>query len=53
MLFGVYEQVSTAGSLAALPVFAWEVTLAVRLLAKGFDPVGPAAPAGRPVPVAA
>ncbi|GGS23987.1 hypothetical protein Snoj_19590 [Streptomyces nojiriensis] len=37
VLFGVYEQVSAAGSLAALPVFAWEVTLAVRLLAKGFD----------------
>ncbi|MGW6985620.1 DUF4386 domain-containing protein, partial [Streptomyces sp. NPDC054932] len=37
VLFGAYEQVSVAGSLAALPVFAWEVTLAVRLLAKGFD----------------
>ncbi|MEU8937202.1 DUF4386 domain-containing protein [Streptomyces goshikiensis] len=37
VLFGVYEQVSVAGSLAALPVFAWEVTLAVRLLFKGFD----------------
>ncbi|MCM9076636.1 DUF4386 domain-containing protein [Streptomyces spororaveus] len=37
VLFGTYEQVSVAGSLAALPVFAWEVTLAVRLLGKGFD----------------
>ncbi|MER5730272.1 DUF4386 domain-containing protein [Streptomyces sp. NPDC002138] len=37
VLFGVYEQVSVIGSLAALPVFAWEVTLAVRLLVKGFD----------------
>lgn len=37
VLFGAYEQVSVAGSLAALPVFAWEVTLAVRLLGKGFD----------------
>ncbi|MFB6820469.1 DUF4386 domain-containing protein [Streptomyces virginiae] len=37
VLFGIYEQVSLPGSLAALPVFAWEVTLAVRLLAKGFD----------------
>lgn len=36
VLFGLYEQVSVAGSVAALPVFAWEVTLAVRLLAKGF-----------------
>ncbi|MFD4135224.1 DUF4386 domain-containing protein [Streptomyces goshikiensis] len=39
VLFGVYEQVSVAGSLAALPVFAWEVTLAFRLLFKGFDEV--------------
>ncbi|MFD6938947.1 DUF4386 domain-containing protein [Streptomyces goshikiensis] len=37
VLFGVYEQVSVAGSLAAVPVFAWEVTLAGRLLFKGFD----------------
>ncbi|MEY2227610.1 MULTISPECIES: DUF4386 domain-containing protein [Streptomyces] len=37
VLFGIYEQVSVAGSLAALPVFAWEVSLAVRLLARGFD----------------
>ncbi|MET9887986.1 DUF4386 domain-containing protein [Streptomyces sp. NPDC006430] len=36
VLFGLYAQVSVAGSLAALPVFAWEVTLAVRLLTKGF-----------------
>ncbi|WP_327135002.1 DUF4386 domain-containing protein [Streptomyces sp. NBC_01343] len=36
VLFGLYEQVSAAGTLAALPVFAWEVGLAIRLLAKGF-----------------
>ncbi|MER5863401.1 DUF4386 domain-containing protein [Kitasatospora sp. NPDC002040] len=36
VLFGVYEQVSVPGSLAALPVFAWEVTLAVRLIVSGF-----------------
>ncbi|MEV6582637.1 DUF4386 domain-containing protein [Streptomyces sp. NPDC051582] len=36
VLFGAYPQVSAAGSLAALPVFAWEVGLAVRLIAKGF-----------------
>ncbi|MEV0414092.1 DUF4386 domain-containing protein [Streptomyces sp. NPDC050448] len=42
VLFGLYEQVSVAGSLAALPVFGWEVTLAVWLLAKGFTrPVQP------------
>ncbi|RSS83541.1 DUF4386 domain-containing protein [Streptomyces sp. WAC06614] len=38
VLFGLYPQVSAPGSLAALPVFAWEVALAVRLLTKGFSP---------------
>ncbi|KQV13921.1 MULTISPECIES: DUF4386 domain-containing protein [unclassified Kitasatospora] len=37
VLFGLYGQVSPLGSLAALPVFAWEVTLAVRLIARGFS----------------
>ncbi|MCY0936856.1 DUF4386 domain-containing protein [Streptomyces sp. H34-S4] len=46
VLFGAYEQVSVAGSLAALPVFAWEVALIVRLIGKGFDerPDGRTAP---------
>lgn len=35
--FGLYEQVSTWGAIAALPVFAWEVSLALWLLFKGFD----------------
>ncbi|WP_405021054.1 DUF4386 domain-containing protein [Kitasatospora sp. NBC_00070] len=43
VLFGLYGQVSPVGSLAAVPVFAWEVTLAVRLIVKGFDPAAPAA----------
>ncbi|MEV8530493.1 DUF4386 domain-containing protein [Streptomyces sp. NPDC051211] len=38
VMFGLYEQVSVAGSLAALPVFAWEVALAVRLVTRGFQP---------------
>ncbi|WP_432488253.1 DUF4386 domain-containing protein [Kineococcus sp. SYSU DK018] len=38
VLLGLYEQVSTWGFLAALPVAAWEVSFAVRLLAKGFTP---------------
>ncbi|MFD3694633.1 DUF4386 domain-containing protein [Streptomyces sp. NPDC058646] len=38
VMFGAYEQVSVAGSAAAVPVFAWELVLAVRLLAKGFEP---------------
>ncbi len=40
---GLYEQVSVAGSAAALPVFAWELALAARLLTKGFDPARVAA----------
>ena len=38
VMFGLYEQVSTVGSLAALPVFAWEVSLAIYLIVKGFKP---------------
>ncbi|MFJ8469417.1 DUF4386 domain-containing protein [Streptomyces swartbergensis] len=38
VMFGLYEQVSVAGSVAAIPVFAWEVSLAVWLIAKGFEP---------------
>ncbi|WP_441245079.1 DUF4386 domain-containing protein [Kitasatospora sp. McL0602] len=36
-LFGVYQQLSVWGSLTAVPVFAWELTLAVRLIVKGFN----------------
>lgn len=38
VMFGLYEQVSAVGSVAAIPVFAWEVALAVRLITKGFNP---------------
>lgn len=38
VMFGLYEQVSAVGSVAAVPVFAWEVSLAVRLIVKGFTP---------------
>jgi len=38
VLSGLYEQVSVWGSVAAIPVFAWEMSLAVRLIAKGFKP---------------
>jgi hypothetical protein len=55
VLAGLYEQVSVAGTVAALPVFAWEMSLAVYLLVKGFRTPGPAHPvtAQRPVPVPA
>jgi hypothetical protein len=38
VLFGLYKQVSVWGSLTAIPVFAWELTLAFWLIAKGFRP---------------
>ncbi|MGY1803378.1 DUF4386 domain-containing protein [Blastococcus sp. SYSU D00922] len=51
VLAGLYEQVSVPGAVAALPVFAWEMSLAAYLLAKGFRPTraapAPATPAER------
>ncbi|MFF3212132.1 DUF4386 domain-containing protein [Streptomyces sp. NPDC002886] len=38
VMFGAYDQLSPAGAAAALPVFAWELSLAGWLIAKGFDP---------------
>ncbi|WP_405999247.1 DUF4386 domain-containing protein [Streptomyces sp. NBC_00829] len=38
VMFGLYPQLSVWGSVAAVPVFAWEVALAVRLIARGFGP---------------
>ncbi|MFD7031930.1 DUF4386 domain-containing protein [Streptomyces sp. NPDC059917] len=38
VMFGAYAQLSVAGSVAALPVFAWELGLAGRLIVKGFGP---------------
>jgi hypothetical protein len=38
VLFGAYEQVSAVAGLGAFPVFAWEMSLAVYLLVKGFRP---------------
>lgn len=37
VMFGLYTQVSTLGVIAGLPVFAWEVSLALWLIFKGFD----------------
>jgi hypothetical protein len=37
-LFGLYEQISVWGFIATLPVAAWELTLGVWLIAKGFNP---------------
>jgi hypothetical protein len=38
VMFGLYKQSSVAGTMTAIPVFAWEVSLAVWLIAKGFKP---------------
>jgi hypothetical protein len=48
--FGLYEQVSVWGSIAAIPVFAWEMSLAVWLIAKGFNPSAIASLGGRRQP---
>jgi hypothetical protein len=36
VLFGAYDQVSSTSVIAALPVFVWEMSLAVWMIAKGF-----------------
>ena len=45
-MFGLYEQISVWAAIAAGPVFAWELTLAIWLIAKGFNasPVAGASP---------
>ncbi|MBF6611904.1 MAG: DUF4386 domain-containing protein [Chloroflexi bacterium] len=37
VMFGLYTQGSTVGLIAGLPVFAWEVSLALWLIFKGFN----------------
>ncbi len=37
-IFGAYDQVSSWGTLAALPVAAWELSLGIWLVVKGFKP---------------
>lgn len=38
VLFGLYEQTSAVAAMAAVPVFAWEMSLAGWMIAKGFKP---------------
>ena len=40
VLFGLYKQVSPIGAIAAVPAFAWELSLALWLIVKGFNPTG-------------
>jgi hypothetical protein len=39
VMFGAYDQFSPLGLIVALPVFAWELSLALWLIVKGFRPV--------------
>ncbi|MEU3464099.1 DUF4386 domain-containing protein [Streptomyces sp. NPDC006733] len=43
VMFGAYEQISVWGSVCALPVFLYEMSLAVWLVARGFHPAALAA----------
>lgn len=38
VLFGILKQYSSIQTIAALPVFLWEVSVAVWMIAKGFNP---------------
>jgi hypothetical protein len=38
VLFGLYEQVSPVAAITALPESAWEASLGIWLIVKGFDP---------------
>lgn len=37
-MFGLYGQLSAWGAIAAIPVFGWEMSLAVWMIVKGFKP---------------
>ncbi|WP_458113000.1 DUF4386 domain-containing protein [Arthrobacter sp. R1-13] len=49
-MFGAYEQVSVWAGVGAIPVFAWEICLAVYLIAKGFKPALQAGLNAQPAP---
>lgn len=44
ILAGLYDQTSTGGMALALPVFAWEVSFAIWMIAKGFKTTADATP---------
>lgn len=44
VMFGAWAQLSVAGSICALPVFAWELGLAGWLIVRGFGPGSGASP---------
>ncbi|MEU9993620.1 DUF4386 domain-containing protein [Streptomyces sp. NPDC048045] len=49
-LFGLYQQLSGVGALTAIPVFAWELALAIWLITRGFKPPAGASDATAPSP---
>lgn len=38
MMFGLTDQIQAWAAILVLPIFAWEVSLAIRLIVKGFEP---------------
>lgn len=38
LVLGLYEQIPAWAAIAVIPIFAWEITLALRLIIKGFNP---------------
>lgn len=53
VMFNVYDQVSAWGAVTSAPVFVYEMTLALRLITKGFDPTALASLNHQPVDIAA
>lgn len=52
-LFGLFQQVSVWGAIAAIPVTAWEMSLAVWMIVKGFKPSAVSALSTNPRPTLA
>lgn len=46
-MFGASEQVLSWAAIGVIPIFAWELTLAIRLIVKGFQPSAIASESGR------
>jgi hypothetical protein len=53
VMFGLYEQLSPIGGVAGLPSLAWEVSVALWMIIKGFRPSAPIISRSPLVPVAA
>jgi hypothetical protein len=49
VLFGAYERTSAVATVAAFPVFAWEMSLAGWMIVKGFEPRQAVDRASRPI----